>query len=100
LGGIPFDYDIEIAEVQIWSGVTLDTSNVGMRRFFVNEKGKPSLKYKDVDQALGKPVVRLHGIRGLKNGHNSGTLQDFEPEGEIEKYKPDPSLFGKQFPDT
>ena len=93
------DYDVEMAEVQIWSGVTLNTADINSRRLFITADGKPELNYAAVDAILGTPVIRLHGTSGLKRGHNTGSLPNLEPSGKILKYRPNPSLHGKQFPD-
>lgn len=110
---------VELAELQIFSGVTLDTSAEANRRAFIDferdddgnpirdEHGKRTLKPvnpKQAEQLLGKrPAVLLHGTTEWQNGQNTGSLGintegeqipsgQFKPTGEIKKYSPDPSF--------
>lgn len=111
---------VELAELQIFSGVTLDASNVENRRAFITKDEKrvadgnvPSNTYKPANpskakELMGKePDIMLHGSGNWKNGNNTGALgfttdQDgnkkkdpsgqFKASGEIKKYKPDPSI--------
>ena len=98
-----------MAELQIFSGVTLDTSIEANRRAFVgyDEEGSSRLKPVDPKQAedlLGKkPDILLHGSTKWQQGKNTGSLGidtvgeeipsgQFTPTGEIKKYTPDPSI--------
>jgi hypothetical protein len=105
---------VELAELQIFAGVTLDTSADSSRRAFIDADGKPVGPdgTKDDPRApaeilLGKkPDIILHGssnwIAGLNTGAsgvdedgNQIPLGQFEPIGGIEAYTPDPSLHGE-----
>jgi hypothetical protein len=110
---------VELAELQIFSGVTLNTSSETNRRAFIDyerdeagnpirdEDGKRSLKPvnpKQAEELLGqKPDILLHGSTKWQNGQNTGSLGidpdgeeipsgQFQPTGEIKKYSPDPSI--------
>jgi hypothetical protein len=97
---------IEMAELQIWAGKTLDTNDVGNRRLFIarNETGaKVPVLPKVAAQRLGRPHVLLHGSSNWKQGRNTGstgrtTEGEIIPSGQfahiggIEKFKPDPKL--------
>lgn len=104
----------ELAEFQMWTGVTLDTESQSNRRAFVDANGRPVEPTGTEDKPppavklLGKkPDVLLHGSSNWKTGYNTGTLGveidgdgtinkipngQFKPWGGIERYKPDPSL--------
>jgi hypothetical protein len=107
---------VEMAEFQMWTGVTLDTAKTDNRRAFVDKDGKPVDPTKGTEddprtpaeKLLGKkPEVLIHGSANWKSGYNTGTLGvkieddgtitklpdgQFKPTGGIEKYTPDPSL--------
>lgn len=111
-------HHIELAEFQMFTGVTLDTSVENNRRAFINFKldadghevvGDNFLQPVDPTRAIpgaapgspppaqtviGKaPDILLHGSRNWIAGKNTGTLgQQFSPTGKIKKYKPDPGL--------
>jgi hypothetical protein len=109
----------ERAELQIFSGGTLNTSTEASRRAFIDferdadgkpirdEGGKLALKPVDPEQAetlLGrKPAILLSGSTEWQEGKNTGSLGvdvdgkeipggQFKPTGTIEKYTPDPSI--------
>jgi hypothetical protein len=92
----------EMAELQIWSGKTLDTSIVSNRRLFITANGKPE-NMKKAEAALGRPDIQLHGSSNWKAGKNTGRFGktsdgDVIPSGQfkrtakIERYKPDPQV--------
>ena len=115
-------FNVEMAELQIFIDVTLDTGVESNRRAFIDyerdDKGRPimdkdgnkTLKPVDMSQAeklLGKkPEVKLHGSSKWKAGKNTGTIGmdyskdppqekpdgQFQPTGGINAYKPDPSI--------
>lgn len=100
---------VEMAELQIFTGITLDTSVTANRRAFVDADGLPA-KPEVAEQKLGRrPAILLHRTANWKVGRNTGTLGQ-TPEGEIipsgqfnrqgvvNAYKPDPSLQGQQSP--
>jgi hypothetical protein len=120
-------YQIEMAEFQMWTGVTLDTGIESNRRVFVDSEGypvppvgqPPSEQHPaglppPAEVLLGKrPEVLLHGTGNWKDGKNTGSLGiqfdnegnpvvipagQFDPTGTINSYKPDPSLHGPQTP--
>jgi hypothetical protein len=119
-------FKVEMAEFQMWTGLTLDTGEEDNRRAFVDKDGKPvspfQKKEKDPDnnvikpsgsiELMGrKPDIMLHGSGNWKAGKNTGSSGiDAEdkpiPEGQftrtgvIKAYKPDPSLHGPQSPDA
>jgi hypothetical protein len=107
---------VEMAELQMWTDVTLDTGNVLNRRAFVDADGLPVDPTKGTDddprapaeRLLGKkPEILLHGNEHWQKGYNTGTLGieidvagnvtkkpsgQFQPISGIEKYKPEPAL--------
>jgi hypothetical protein len=112
-------YTVEMAELQIFTGVTLDTGVEANRRTFIdferdadgnpirNDDGKRTLKPvnpKQAEDLLGKrPDILLHGTTKWQAGKNTGSLGidadgeeipsgQFTPTGEIKKYSPDPSI--------
>jgi hypothetical protein len=115
-------YNVELAEFQMWTGVTLDTAVEANRRAFIDYErdanGKP-IKDKDGNLTLlpvdpkaaeallkQKPQILLHGSGKWIAGENTGTtgvdysqtppvekpVGQFQPTGGIKQYKPDPSL--------
>ena len=108
-------FRVEMAEFQMFTGVTLDTSITANRRAFVDEDGQPVLPDTTEDeprtpaeQLLGKkPDILLHGSDEWIEGTNTGTLGvqldsegaeielpsgQFTPTGGIEQFEPDPAL--------
>jgi hypothetical protein len=97
-----------MAELQIFTDVTLDTGDEPKRRAFIDyvrdndgnpiedEDGKRTLEPVDPEKAeelLGKkPEILLHTSANWKAGNNTGSLGPFTPTGGINSYKPDPSL--------
>ena len=102
-------YKVEMAELQIFTGIALDTGVVANRRAFVDAEGKP-VPPATTETLLGKrPDVLLHRSTNWKQGRNTGsrglTLDgdiipsgQFTRQGVINQYKPDPSLHGPQSP--
>jgi hypothetical protein len=105
----------EMAEFQMWTGITLDTGVVINRRAFIDYEldsdGNRTTNMKPVDpkkaaELLGKkPEILLHGSGNWIKGKNTGTIGvtsadppqeipegQFIPTGGIKRYKPDPSL--------
>lgn len=93
---------IEMAELQIWAGVTLDTSDLNLRRLFIDENGEPADPSK-AEEVLGRPDILLHGSDDWQEGRNTGTsgmsvTGDLLPDGQftpvagIEKFEPEPEL--------
>lgn len=102
----------EMAELQVFTGVSLKTGETVNRRAFVDPNGKPvpPTQKKEVDpstkqvtkesgsiELLGKePEILLHKSGNWKKGMNTGTGDQFVPTAKIISYKPDPSLRGDQ----
>ena len=112
-------YRVELAELQMWTGLTLDTSVTSNRRGFIDGDGKPVSPDKKASptdpqsgsiELLGRsPDVLLHKSGNWKNGRNTGSTGvgsdgsvipdgQFNHIGKIDSYKPDPSLHGPQNP--
>lgn len=115
-------YRVEMAEFQMFTGVTLDTGKEKNRRAFIDADGNPVDPTKGTkddpdgpapaEKLLGKkPDVLLHGSDDWKEGANTGTTGirieknpdgrdnvvkipsgQFIPTGGIEQYEPDPEL--------
>ena len=103
---------IEMAELQIWVGQTLDTNLQSNRRLFIAPdpdaiNTKVPVSPEIAARALGRPHILLHGsddwIEGINTG-STGSIDGssetdkiiasgrFEPIGGIEEFKPDPEL--------
>jgi hypothetical protein len=106
-------YNLEMAEFQMFTGVTLDTSVTANRRAFLDEDGypvEPDGKPAPAEKLLGtRPVILLHGSSNWTSGKNTGSLGidsedkpipsgQFVRTGNVPSYKPDPSLHGPQSP--
>jgi hypothetical protein len=110
---------VELAELQIFTGLALDITSANYRRAFLDYDrdagGNPiGTELKPVapskaEKLIGKkPEILLHGTDNWKAGRNTGTLGfdgdgnpnpdgQFVPIGTIDTYKPDPTLsFTKQ----
>jgi hypothetical protein len=111
--------NVELAEFQMWTGVTFNTGIEANRRAFIDyrrdSKGVPildkngKLTLVPVDPAKAanligrKPNVELHKSGNWIKGNNTGSTGvgtdgkpisagQFKPTGVIKKYKPDPSI--------
>jgi hypothetical protein len=109
-------YNLEMAEFQMFTDVTLDTSVTANRRAFVDKDGDPVKpegpegKPAPAELLLGKrPDILLHGSSNWTDGRNTGSLGidsdgnpipsgQFVKTGDVPRYKPDPSLHGPQSP--
>lgn len=104
-------YNVEMAEFQMWTGLTLNTASTAARRAFLDykrdakgnivpEKDKTfklrPVNPKKAEKLMGrKPNIMLHGSSRWKKGDNTGSARgDFKPTGEIVRYMPDPSVLG------
>lgn len=91
-------YPVELAELQFFTGVTLDTSVTAIRRLFIDADGKPVPPIA-AEKALGKkPDILLHGSGNWIAGRNTSTdpAEPLQPTGKIVAYTPEPSLHGPQ----
>jgi hypothetical protein len=105
----------EMAEFQMFTGVTMNTGDETNRRAFVSEDGKPvpptqkrnpgdpESKSGSIELLGKKPEILLHGSGNWKTGRNTGStgidsngdpiaLGQFHPTALIRPYTPDPSL--------
>lgn len=114
---------VEMAELQMFTDVTLDTNVEKNRRAFISKDGKPvsASQKKQKDEISGKttgdsgsiellgkrPDVLLHGSGNWIHGSNTGSTGidkdgkkllggQFKPTAKIETYVPEPSLHGPQ----
>jgi hypothetical protein len=87
-------YNIEMAELQLYTGVTLDASVEENRRAFIRSDRRP-VKHVMVDGILmpaaalllGKmPEIWMHGSQNWIAGKNTGTLGNFAPSGTRNPY--------------
>lgn len=113
-------YRVEMAEFQMFTGITLDTSIETNRRAFVDSHGvpvPPTQQKSDIIKTSGsiellgkKPEILLHGSDDWIAGYNTGTTGikieiidgketttklpggQFTPVAGIEAWTPDPSL--------
>ncbi len=85
-------YDVDMAEGQIFTGVTLDTSILGNRRLFVTGTGFPTAM-SVAAAVLGQPKIKLHGQRNWLAGKNTGSLGGtLTRTATINPFLPSPSL--------
>lgn len=105
-------YPVELAELQVFTGVTLDTFITTNRRAFIDTKGAP-VNPQAAETLLRKPPdILFHGSGNWIAGTNTGKTMkineigkpfpvpaaSFKPTGAIVGYSPDPSLHGPQSP--
>lgn len=70
-------YNIEMCELQIFTGVTFDATLEVNRRAFIKADGTPETDYSVAELLLGKsPEIKLIGATNWKVGNNSGSLDD------------------------
>lgn len=90
-GLVDYNVKVDMAELQIFTGVTLDTSVEANRRAFITSTGDPadmSLAQALLGQA---PDIKLHGSNNWKTGLNTGSLgTNFAVTGTITAYTPNP----------
>jgi hypothetical protein len=113
------EHHVDMAELQIFTDMTLDTSKESNRRAFIDitdsqedDAGKiilgPVPPDKTEERLNKRPDILLHGAGNWKSGNNTGSLGlemtsdgsageiipegQFEPTGTIEKFSPDPSI--------
>jgi hypothetical protein len=87
----------EMGELQIFTGVSVDTASLDVRRAFITDKGKPAAMSKAADLFGKGPEVKLHGSSNWKVGRNTGTTAPDPPQaevhvGKIKTFKPNPEL--------
>lgn len=103
-------YMVEMAELQIFTGVTLDPSDLVARRAFVDKDGKPVSPKYSIDPKTGQatadpeslpflllgklPDIALcqssgHWINGVNLGSNTAV---FKKTGTVKSYTPEPQL--------
>jgi hypothetical protein len=82
---------IEMAELQVFVDTTVDTSDLGIRRLFVTDVGKPE-EMTVAAAALGRPVIALKGSVNWIAGVSTGSLGDLVASGTITEYSPGPGL--------
>lgn len=105
------NYNVIMAELQIWSGKHIDLEDETRRRLFITDSGNPA-PISRADKHLGQPNVRLHWSTHWIHGINTGSSGDRKtgagagtdpkkveekdprkklvPSGDIERYTPDP----------
>ncbi|MCP1832845.1 hypothetical protein [Bradyrhizobium sp. USDA 4545] len=87
----PSNQKVEMADLQIFCGVTLDTSIESNRRLFISSAGKP-VDPAIAQLALGKvPEVLLRGDDFI-TGHNRGTAGNFTVVGTVSVFPGSPGL--------
>lgn len=85
---------VEMAHLQIFTGVSLNTSLEENRRLFVTAEGKPAAK-NDAQIALEvPPVIRLTKSSEWKTGKNTGVAGGLARTGTISDYEPGPLIGG------
>jgi hypothetical protein len=97
--GIPSSTDfvnkvqmVEMADLQFFTGISVDASSIDVRRLFIDADGgpvNPSVAAAELGQA---PKIVLHGSDNWMNGVNTGTLGPFTPTGTINPFGESPIL--------
>jgi hypothetical protein len=83
-------YNIYMSELQIFTGVSLDTSVLANRRAFITAAGRPAAPSLAA-ALLGKsPEIHFQTHTDFIEGNNRGTADDFDPTGTIIGYTPGP----------
>lgn len=86
---IPGDSDttqlVQMAHLQVFTGVAVDTSDIANRRLFVTSDGKPA-DMALASAALGRPLIAIKGAVNWKNGISSGSAGDLTPVGTINNF--------------
>lgn len=100
---------VEMAELQVFTGVSFDTADTDKRRAFIDADGKPVPPVPPLgedgrplpdgkapaEMLLGKkPDILLHGSGNWIKGHNTGVgiTGELTPTGKITAYTPEPKL--------
>jgi len=103
-------YNVEMADFQMWTDVTLDPAKESNRRLFIDEDGEPVKNNKEATKLFkDRPSIMFRKTSQWKTGNNRGTLGvddkgkkipsgQFKPTAKINSYKPEPSLHGPQNP--
>jgi len=82
---------VELAEFQMWTGQTLDTSVTVNRRLFLNADGSP-VNPLSASTVLGTPDILLTGQSNWQVGRNTGTAGNLNPTGTINPFTPGPQV--------
>jgi hypothetical protein len=86
-------YEVELAEFQMFTGVTLDTSVEANRRLFVNAKGLPADPGKPIHFFGKEPDVSLtRTAQNWLGGANLGKAGKLTKTGKIKVFFPNPQL--------
>jgi hypothetical protein len=92
-GTIAGNSKIELAELQIFCGVVLNTSDATNRRAFIKADGTPERDYSLAEALLGKaPEIRLAVDNFWKAGVNTGSGGAFTKTGTINSYATGPDI--------
>lgn len=81
---------IRMAEMQVFFGVTLDTSVEANRRAFITESGRPASPSLAADLLEQAPHVHFKTHTDFITGNNRGSAGDFTPTGTINPFSPGP----------
>jgi hypothetical protein len=86
-------YRVEMADFQLFTGVTLDVSVEENRRAFVSGGGQPVIPTAAATLLGQSPKILLHRSSDWIAGSNSGShAVNFDPTGTITPYDPQPAL--------
>lgn len=86
-------YQMERAYMQVFTGVSIDTSVEENRRAFIKSDGTPELDYSIAQGLLGKsPVIRLHSGKNWQSGKNTGSGPSLSRTGTINSFATAPNL--------
>lgn len=78
-----FVYNIKMCEIQVFTGVTLDTSIEDNRRAFITSGGRPAAASLAADLLGQEQDVYFRSYTDWQTGNNRGTAGDFDPTGTI-----------------
>jgi hypothetical protein len=90
----PSNMLIDMAELQVFSGTLLDTSDPANIALFVTVEGgiASPTPMSVAAGALGRPVIAISGQANWIAGNNAGSAGNFTPFATISPFSPDPSF--------
>ncbi len=86
-------YNVKMAYLQVFTGVTANATTEEVRRAFVKSDGTPETDFSIAAALLGKsPDIKFKNGKDFRNGRNTGTGGAFSKTGTINAATPGPDL--------
>lgn len=83
----PINFKVQMGDLQIFTGVSLDTSIEENRRAFITSAGRPASPALAASLMGKDPEIRFQTTNDWQIGNNRGTAGDFVPTGTINDYE-------------